>query len=219
MSDLPQLTGPSSGPAGGRTPRQLVLLLHGLGADGNDLIGLAPYFARVLPDAKFVSPNAPFPCDMAPMGYQWFSLQERTEEATLEGARTARPILDKFIDEQMAALGLGPADTALVGFSQGTMMSLFAGLRRDQPVAGILGYSGRLVGAGILADEISVKPPVTLINGDQDELIPASVQPAAVNALKDLGIEVEGHIRPGLGHSIDPVGIELGCEFLAKVFA
>lgn len=219
MSDLPQLTGPSSGPAGDRTPRQLVLLLHGLGADGNDLIGLAPYFARVLPDAKFVSPNAPFPCDMAPMGYQWFSLQDRTDEAVLEGARMARPILDKFIDEQMAALGLGPADTALVGFSQGTMMSLFAGLRRDQPVAGILGYSGRLVGAGILADEISVKPPVTLINGDQDELIPASVQPAAVGALRDVGIEVEGHIRPGLGHSIDPVGIELGCEFLARVFA
>ena len=219
MSDLPQLTGPSSGPAGGRTPRHLILLLHGVGADGNDLIGLAPYFARVLPDAKFVSPNAPFPYDMAPMGYQWFSLQERTEEAMLDGARMARPILDRFIDEQMAAHGLGPADTALVGFSQGTMMSLFAGLRRDQPVAGILGYSGRLVGAGILADEISVRPPVTLINGDQDELIPASVQPAAVNALKDAGVEVEGHIRPGLGHSIDPVGIELGCEFLARVFA
>ena len=219
MSDLPQLTGPSSGPAGGRTPRHLILLLHGVGADGNDLIGLAPYFARVLPDAKFVSPNAPFPYDMAPMGYQWFSLQERTEEAMLDGARMAWPILDRFIDEQMAALGLGPADTALVGFSQGTMMSLFAGLRRDRPVAGILGYSGRLVGAGILADEISVRPPVTLINGDQDELIPASVQPAAVNALKDAGIEVEGHIRPGLGHSIDPVGIELGCEFLARVFA
>ena len=219
MSDLPQLTGPSSGPAGSRTPRQLVLLLHGVGADGNDLIGLAPYFARVLPDAKFVSPNAPFPYDMAPMGYQWFSLQERTEEAMLDGARMARPILDRFVDEQMAAHGLGPADTALVGFSQGTMMSLFTGLRRDQPVAGILGYSGRLVGADILADEISVRPPVTLINGDQDELIPASVQPAAVNALKDVGVEVDGHIRPGLGHSIDPVGIELGCEFLARVFA
>ena len=219
MSDLPQLTGPSSGPVGGRTPQRLILLLHGVGADGNDLIGLAPYFARVLPDAKFVSPNAPFPYDMAPMGYQWFSLQERTEEAMLEGARMARPILDQFIDEQMAAHGLGPADTALVGFSQGTMMSLFAGLRRDRPVAGILGYSGRLVGAGILADEITVKPPVTLINGDQDELIPASVQPAAVNALKDAGVEVDGHIRPGLGHSIDPVGIELGCEFLARVFA
>ena len=219
MSDLPQLTGPSSGPAGGRTPRHLILLLHGVGADGNDLIGLAPYFARVLPDAKFVSPNAPFPYDMAPMGYQWFSLQERTEEAMLDGARMARPILDRFIDEQMAAHGLGPADTALVGFSQGTMMSLFAGLRRDRPVAGILGYSGRLVGADILPDEISVRPPVTLINGDQDELIPASVQPAAVNALKDAGVEVDGHIRPGLGHSIDPVGIELGCEFLARVFA
>ncbi len=219
MSDLPQLTGPSSGPVGGGTPRQLVLLLHGLGADGNDLIGLAPYFTRVLPDAKFVSPNAPFPCDMAPMGYQWFSLQERTEEEILNGARMARPILDRFIDEQMAAYGLGPADTALVGFSQGTMMSLFAGLRRDRPVAGILGYSGRLVGADILADEITVRPPVTLINGDQDELIPASVQPAAVNALKDAGVEVDGHIRPGLGHSIDPVGIELGCEFLARVFA
>lgn len=218
MNDVPTLSGPEFGPAAGGDAEQLVIFCHGLGADGNDLIGLAPYFARVLPEAKFVSPNAPLPCDMAPMGYQWFSLQERTEEAMLAGARQARPILDAYIDQQLAAHGLTEDKVALIGFSQGTMMSVFTAPRRAKPVAGIIGYSGRLIGAETLADEISCTPPMVMINGDQDELVPAQVQPAAVEALRASGVSVEGHIRPGLGHSIDEEGIKIGMEFLANIF-
>ncbi len=218
MSDLPELDGLEFGPSSGGEIKQLVILCHGLGADGNDLIGLAPYFARILPDAKFISPNAPFACDMAPFGYQWFSLQERTEEAMLAGARMARPILDKFIDDQLAKHNLTEDKLALIGFSQGTMMSVFTTPRREKPVAGVIGYSGRLIGAETLADEVKSTPPMVLINGDQDELVPGEVQPIAVKALTDAGIDVQGHMRPGLDHSIDEVGIQIGMEFLARIF-
>ncbi len=218
MPDLPELDGPEFGPASEGGIKQLVILCHGLGADGNDLIGLAPYFARTLPDAKFISPNAPFACDMAPFGYQWFSLQERTEEAMLAGARMARPILDKFIDDQLAKHNLTEDKLALIGFSQGTMMSVFTTPRREKPVAGVIGYSGRLIGAETLADEVKSTPPMVLINGDQDELVPGEVQPIAVKALTDAGIDVQGHMRPGLDHSIDEVGIQIGMEFLARIF-
>src|SRR5215469_10624101 len=122
------LSGPSHPPHSGGKPKRLVILLHGLGADGNDLIGLAPYWAPQLPTAEFLSPNAPFPCDMAPYGYQWFSVQDRSPPAVLAGVRAAAPFLDSFIDEALNARGLDDGDLALVGFSQGTMMSLYVGL-------------------------------------------------------------------------------------------
>src|SRR5258705_6468644 len=151
---MPALTGPSRPPASGGRPSRLVILLHGLGADGNDLIGLAPYWARLLPTAEFVSPNAPFPCDMAPYGYQWFSAQDRSPATVLAGVRAAAPLLDSFIDDALAERGLDDSDLALVGFSQGTMMSLFVGLRRAKPVAGIVGFSGRVLAADLLAGEL-----------------------------------------------------------------
>src|SRR3954451_3293353 len=129
------LSGPSRPPLSGGKPRRLVILLHGLGADGNDLIGLQQYWGRVVPDAEFISPNAPFPCDMAPYGYQWFSVQDRTPEAVLAGVRAAAPSLDAFIDEELSKRGLTESDAALVGFSQGTMMSLYVGLRRQRQLA------------------------------------------------------------------------------------
>src|SRR5438045_8883184 len=116
------LTGPTRPPLSGGKPRRLVILLHGLGADGNDLIGLQQYWGRVVPDAEFISPNAPFPCDMAPYGYQWFSVQDRTPAALLAGLRAAVPSLDAFSDEELRKRGLPDADTALVGFSPGAMM-------------------------------------------------------------------------------------------------
>ncbi len=150
MALLPSLSGPVRKPASGSKPRQLVVLLHGVGADGHDLIGLAPYWAPALPDAEFVSPDAPFPCDMAPYGRQWFSLQDRTPNAILGGVRAAAPILDAFLDEALAARGLDASQLALVGFSQGTMMSLYVGPRRAEALAGIIGYSGALIGADTL---------------------------------------------------------------------
>ena len=216
MNDLPRLCGPEFGPADGGEIFQLVILCHGLGADGNDLIGLAPHFAQVLPNAKFLSPNAPFPCDMSPSGYQWFSLQERTEEAMLAGAQMAHPILDAFIDQQLETHNLSENKLALIGFSQGTMMSLFTAPRREQPVAGVVGYSGRLIGKDLSAREARCHPPIVMINGDQDELVPAELQPIAVEALSAAGIEIEGHIRPGLGHSIDEEGIRIAQDFLRR---
>ena len=218
MSTSSTLNGPSLPPADGSAPEQLVLLLHGVGADGNDLIGLAPYFQQVLPKALFVSPDAPFPYDMAPFGRQWFSLQERTPEAFDLGTRLAAPILNDFIDGQLAEHGLSESQTALIGFSQGTMMSLHVGPRRDQPVAGILGYSGALANPTKLVDDIQSYPPVMLIHGDSDEVLPVSSLPKAVGGLEAAGVPVTSHVRPGLGHGIDEEGIKLGVTFLESIF-
>jgi phospholipase/carboxylesterase len=215
---LPTLSGPSHPPAAGGKPRRLIILLHGLGADGNDLIGLAPVWSSILPDAEFVAPNAPFPCDMAPYGYQWFSFQDRTPEAVLAGVRAAAPMLDAFIDDAQAARGLTDADTALVGFSQGTMMSLHVGLRRPHPVAGILGYSGRLIGAEILKDEIRARPPILLVHGDADPIVPYESLALAKTALAAAGVPVETVTRPRLQHGIDEDGLKHGARFLRGVF-
>ena len=216
---LGKLSGPSHPPASGGKPKRLVILLHGLGADGNDLIGLAPYWARLLPEAEFVSPNAPFPCDMAPYGYQWFSAQDRSPAAVLAGVRAAAPMLDAFIDEALAARGLGDADLALVGFSQGTMMSLFVGLRRAQPAAGILGFSGRLLAPELLVNELRSRPRVLLVHGAEDPLVPYASLAAAEAALKEAGVPVETLTCPGIGHSIDENGLRRGGMFLRDVLA
>lgn len=210
---LPQLSGPVHRPASGKV-RRLVVLLHGLGADGSDLIGIAPIWAELLPDCEFISPDAPFPCDMGPFGRQWFSLQERTPEAILAGVRGSAPILDAFLDEAMASRGLDPSHLALVGFSQGTMMALYVGLRREAKVAAIVGYSGVLVGAERLEHELRSAPPVLLVHGDADEIVPVKAHPAAVAALKRQGVPVEALIHPGLGHGIDEDGLRRGGTFL-----
>jgi len=216
---MPRLSGPSRPPASGGKPRRLVILLHGLGADGNDLIGLAPYWARLLPDAEFLSPNAPFPCDMAPYGYQWFSSQDRSPEAVLGGVRAAAPILDAFIDEALEERGLGSGELALVGFSQGTMMSLFVGLRRAEPVAGIVGFSGRLLAPELLASELRSRPPILLVHGTEDPLVPYSSLAAAETTLKAAGVPVETVTSFGIGHSIDDQGLRRGGQFLKKVLS
>lgn len=216
---LPNLTGATQKPAGGGAPRQLVVLLHGLGADGSDLIGLAPYWAPLLPEAEFLSPDAPFPCDMAPFGRQWFSLQDRSPDAILAGVRAAAPILDGFLDEALAQRGLDERSLALVGFSQGTMMSLYVGLRRALAPAGILGYSGALIGAESLAREIRARPPVLLVHGDADEVVPPQALPLAARGLEAAGVPVESLVCPGLGHGIDEEGLREGGAFLRRVFA
>jgi phospholipase/carboxylesterase len=216
---LMSLTGPSRPPLAGGAPKQLVILLHGLGADGEDLIGLQQYWGRVLPDAEFVSPNAPFPCDMAPYGYQWFSVQDRTPVSVLAGVRAAAPILDAFIDEQLQQRGLTEADTALVGFSQGTMMSLFVGLRRERQLAGILGYSGRMIAPELLTGEMRSKPPVLLVHGTDDPVVPFESLANAETALKAAGVPVDTLACPGVQHAIDPEGLQRGAQFLRQVLA
>jgi phospholipase/carboxylesterase len=216
---LPSLSGPVHKPFNGGAPRRLVVLLHGLGADGNDLIGLAPVWAPLLPDAEFVSPNAPYPLDMGPFGRQWFSLQVRTPETILGGVRASAPILDAFLDEALAVRSLGPEALALVGFSQGTMMALYVGLRRAQAPAAILGYSGVLVGPEFLAGEIRARPPVFLVHGDADEVVPVRALATAETTLKAVGVKVETLLRPGLGHGIDEEGLRRGGAFLQASLA
>ena len=219
MTELPTLSGPSIAPALGQAPKQIVMLLHGVGADGNDLIGLAPHYQQALPDALFMSPDAPFPYDMAPYGRQWFGLQDRSEPARLEGTQSTAPILDQFITATLAEHDLSDDKLALIGFSQGTMMSLYVGLRREKPLAGIIAQSGILIGPELLPAEIKSRPPVLLIHGDVDAVVPFAHMGKAEQALKANDVEVSAHARPGLGHGIDPEGIALGQQFLAKVFS
>jgi phospholipase/carboxylesterase len=204
------------GPASGKTPRQLVILLHGLGADGRDLLGLAPELAPAVPDAVFVSPDAPTPCDMVPMGYQWFSLQEWTPEAILRGVQQAAPILSGFIETQLQRFNLPPEKLALVGFSQGTMMSLYVGPRYPEPIGGIVGFSGALVWEDEEHGENLRKPPVCLVHGMADPIVPVSAYYHARDRLQDAGFKVSGHINPALMHSIDQRGIDEARRFLME---
>lgn len=205
-------------PANNAVPKQIVLLLHGLGADGRDLIGLAPLFAQELPEAVFISPDAPFPCDMAPYGRQWFSLQEWTSESILSGVQEAAPILEEFIRQQLEKYKLTADKLALVGFSQGTMMSLYAGPRYPQKIAGVLGYSGALIweeGADAAALH---KIPVHLVHGEADNVVPVSAFHHAREVLESGGFKVTGHTTPGLAHGIDEEGIASGMAFLKSLF-
>lgn len=216
MSDMFALEGPRFGPAAGGKPQSLVLLLHGLGADGNDLLSLAPYWAKLLPNTEFVSPHAPFPCDMAPYGRQWFSLQDRSPSMILAGVKAAAPILDAFIDAELKKRGLAEDKLALVGFSQGTMMSLYVAPRRSRAPAAVVGYSGALVGAESLVVDGKSRPPVLLVHGDADPVVPFQAMAAAATGLKAAGVPVETLARPGLPHSIDDEGLTRGGAFLAQ---
>ena len=214
---IPTIDGPRQ-PATSEVTKQLVIFVHGYGADGQDLIGLAPYFARHLPDAAFVAPNGPQRCDMSPMGFQWFAISQFDASSRLNGVLEAAPILNQFIDQELENHGLKDENLLLVGFSQGTMMSLHVGLRRERQLAGILGYSGLLAGPELIGDEIKSKPPILLIHGDQDEMLPVQHLHDAVDALGGAGLNLEWHVSQGAGHTIAQDGLELGMEFVQRIF-
>ena len=221
MSDasIPQIDGPRHQPAHGGAANQLIVLLHGLGADGNDLIQLAPMLAQAFPEAAFVSPHAHQDCDVAPMGLQWFSFKGETDQVMIEGAEAAAPVVDAFLDRELESHGLSADKLALVGFSQGGMMALHCGLRRAQAPACLVGFSTLLPGPQKLDAEIKSKPPVLLTHGDQDEIIPAHAMPQTEAALKAAGVPVESESRPGLGHGIDERCLERATEFLKRHLA
>lgn len=217
MLDGPRLA-PKSGVA-----RHLVVFLHGYGADGNDLIGLGEMWRDVLPDAAFVSPHAPEPCGMAPMGRQWFELTFRDPAERERGVVAARPGLDAFLDAELARHGLADEALALVGFSQGTMLGLYVGLRRKRAPAAILGYSGMLVapenlGEATARDAKGAPPPILLIHGDADSVVPVEATWRAAEALNAAGLPTRMHICKGLDHGVDQDGLILGARFLVESF-
>jgi phospholipase/carboxylesterase len=216
---LPRLDGPRIMPASGGSPRQLVVLLHGYGADGQDLISLGQHWRALLPDAAFVAPHAPEPCAGNPAyGRQWFELTFRDMSERWRGVNHAAPALNAFLDQELAGLGLTDEALALVGFSQGTMMALHVGFRRARPMAGIVGFSGLLAGPEYLAGEIVSRPPVLLVHGDSDDVIPVEALAQARSVLGVAGVPIEWHISLGLPHGIDGDGLELGGGFLLGAF-
>lgn len=197
-------------------PEQIVILLHGLGSNGRDLISLASYWAENLPQAVFISPDAPFSCDMMPPGYpdsfQWFSLKTFDPHAMLNGAKDVFPIVEEFITAQLRRFGLMHDKLALAGFSQGTMTSLYVATHLPEKIAGVLGYSGAL----LWDEEVTHKPPVHLVHGMMDTVVPVHAWYHAREVLLQNEFEVTGHTTPGLMHSIDMDGIRSGGAFLVK---
>lgn len=218
MNNLPTISGPEKAPSNGAAAEQLVVFLHGWGADGNDLIGLAKSWSEVLPHAHFISPHAPDVCDANPAGRQWFSFQDRDADEIAAAAAGAAAIINRFLDDNLERLALSDSRLALVGFSQGAMMALYIALRRTVPCAGVVGYSGALIGAETLADEIRSRPPMLLAHGDADQVVPFASLDAAVQMLGSHDVSVRRHVGAGLGHGIDDPGLELGGKFLAEAF-
>jgi len=219
---MADLDGPRLEPRSG-TARQLVVFLHGYGADGNDLIDIGRAWQGLLPDAAFVSPHAPRPCGQAPSGREWFPLTMRDPGERWRGVTMAAPGLQTFLDAELARASLPPSALALVGFSQGTMIALHVGLRRAVMPAAIVGYSGLLAlpdnaDPATVAAEIKSRPPVLLVHGDQDPLIPIDALFHAAQGLAALEVPVEWHISAGVGHGIDQEGLRHGGEFLARRF-
>lgn len=208
--------GPRLAPASGGPARQLVVLLHGYGADGNDLIDLGRAWANDLPDAAFLAPHAPEPFP-GPFGRQWFPLDDEDPEARAHGALAAAAAIDRLLDAELGKLGLDDSALALMGFSQGAMMALHVGPRRARRIAGILGYSGLLIAPELLPAEARNRPPVMLIHGEIDPVVPFAAMGQAERALKSAGFAVEAVARPGLPHGIDGVGAVLGGRFLRRV--
>lgn len=213
---MTELTGPRFEPEGEAPLKGLVIMLHGVGADGNDLIGIAPHLSPALPGVAFVAPDGPDPCDMAPFGRQWFSLQNRDPEVMAKVVAEAGPVVDAFIDAEMARTGLPAGKIVLMGFSQGTMMSMYVAPRRAEPLAGVLGYSGALVNGSSLRTDTVSTPPFLLIHGEDDDVVPFEAMAAAKAALETVGIPCESIARPGLGHGIDNEGLVNGLAFMKQ---
>lgn len=214
MTSLPTLSGPQRLPVSGTAATSIVVFLHGLGADGNDLIGLADDMKEWFPNTLFASPDAPFTCDYGPYGRQWFSLKDWSEDAMLEGVEQAAPILDQYLDGLLSEHRIAPKKMALVGFSQGTMTALHTAPRRAKPLAGVVGLSGALVAGHLLPSEIKSRPPICLIHGDMDMVVPFKAMQMAEDALKEANVPVVTHRRSMLGHGIDGEALRLAIAFL-----
>jgi phospholipase/carboxylesterase len=219
---MAQINGPRLAPQSGRA-KQLVVFLHGYGADGADLIEIGRQWQRWLPDAAFVAPHAPEPCAQSPMGRQWFGLTFRDPHERWRGVNQAGPGLDAFLDAELASHNLPASKLSLVGFSQGTMMALHVGLRRAVAPAAIVGFSGMLVleegkGPESMTPQVRSKPPILLTHGDRDEVIPIDALFFSTETLAGAEIPCQWHLSVGLGHGIDGEALRQGGLFLAQSF-
>ncbi|HEY2618299.1 MAG TPA: prolyl oligopeptidase family serine peptidase [Acetobacteraceae bacterium] len=215
---MAELDGPRWGPASKAAPKQLVVLCHGLGADGHDLIDLAPTWAHALPDALFVSVDAPFPHESG-FGRQWWSVADRSPAVMDAGIRRAAGFLTGFIDAELDRLALPAEAYALMGFSQGAMTVLFAGLRRVVAPRVILAFSGALVAPETLPAELANRAPVLLVHGEADDVVPVQRSREAEAALRAANVPVEAAYVPRLGHGIDDTGLAMGALALQRAFA
>ena len=211
---MKQINGPSIFPLSGNKAKQLIIFCHGYGSDGNDLIGLANYFQQMLPDAYFISPNAPENCPMNPTGFQWFDFTSNDPELIWNKVIDAGKVLDNFIDKKLKELNLSDKDLSLIGFSQGTMMSLHIGLRRNIPMNAIVGFSGRIIREDTLKTELKSRPPIYLIHGDQDPMVPYQDTLNAGKILEKSNVNVQTHISKNTQHSIAQDGLEIAIKFL-----
>jgi phospholipase/carboxylesterase len=204
-------------PLSGQT-RSIVVFLHGYGANGADLLGLADPLGEHLPDTLFIAPDAPEACAGAPMGYQWFPIpwiDNSSEEEAERGLLAAATDLNAFLDALMVDEDVLPEQVVLFGFSQGTMMSLHVAPRREDAVAGVVGFSGRLLSPELLEDDVVVRPPILLVHGDADDVVPVQSLPEAAEALQKAGFEdVYAHIMKGTAHGIAPDGLSVALAFM-----
>ena len=199
-----------------QTLSSIVILLHGYGADGENLISLAAELSKAFPDTHFFSPNGILPFENAPFGYQWFGLNDRSEQSMLKGLNNAAPYINQFIDYQLQKFNLSDENLALIGFSQGAMLALHTALRRTKKIGAVISFAGMLVAPQLLQTELESKPPVSLIHGALDDVIPLPVMQMALAALEYAHIPVETIIEPMLGHSIGTVGLEFARKALKR---
>lgn len=211
------LDGPRLPPASGKSPNALVVLLHGYGSNGADLMALAPLIQPLLPDAAFVAPNAPSPLAGMAQAYQWWPIRTFSHDERSAGTAAAAPAIDAFLTRELERLGLTEDRLLLIGFSQGTMMALHVGLRRKRPLAGIIGYSGMLVAAERLPTEIRSRPPVLLVHGTADDVVPFRWLGEAEAALRANAVPVETHVSQGIGHTVDGDALAAGGAFARKM--
>jgi len=203
-------------PSHGAKTENAVIILHGLGDSASGIIGLGEAFRPAMPNTLFLAPDAPAPCEFCPFGYQWFSAQDWTPSVVLEGIKNAAPLLNAYIDHVLSKHSLTSDRLALVGFSQGTMMSLYVAPRRAEKLACVVGYSGALVGGELLPTERKSAPPVLLVHGTRDDVVPFASMNHARAGLHNANINASAFACEGLAHSINDDGVEQGALFLRK---
>ncbi|HLV82408.1 MULTISPECIES: alpha/beta hydrolase [Devosia] len=218
---MTKLSGPMLPPRSGGAPQQAVVLLHGYGSNGADLIGLAPHWQDVLPDAVFISPNAPQRCEGLADGFQWFAVDFVGNKLASRqtGCTRARPVLLEFLTDLWAQTGIAPEQTLLVGFSQGAMMALHVGLSLPERLMGIVAFSGAFLPPEGFGQPGLAQPPVCLVHGDADTVVDPERSADADIALRLAGVPVHYHVSPGTGHGIAPDGLEFASQFIARVAA